>query len=211
MTGKLIIISSPSGGGKGTLIKELRETVPDLAYSVSWTTRAARYGEIDGVHYHFVSEKEFEDQIKSDGFLEYAEVHGHKYGTLRQSVEAFLAEGKDVILEIDVQGADKVMNLVPDAISIFILPPSFETLRARLIARATESSGDLEVRLSNSRLEVLAFERFKYVVINDELTNAARNLASIVIAERQRPDRQISAIRSILDSFEKSKTQISNF
>ncbi|MER3429466.1 MAG: guanylate kinase [Blastocatellia bacterium] len=205
MKGKLIIISSPSGGGKGTLIKELRETVPDLGYSVSWTTRPARFGEEEGVHYHFVTEEEFRREAESGGFLEYALVHGHHYGTSKRAIEEILAEGKDAILEIDVQGALSVMSSTPDAITIFILPPSFETLRARLIARATEGANDLEIRLRNSRAEVMHYLHFKYVVINDELIAAARRLASIVIAERQRADRQKDKIQGILDTFENSK------
>lgn len=201
MKPSLIIISSPSGGGKGTLIKELRDTVPDLGYSVSWTTRPRRFGEEEGVHYHFVSEVEFQNEVAAGGFLEHALVHGHYYGTSKAVIERILAEGKDAILEIDVQGAVSVMSRVPDAITIFIMPPSFEILRARLIARATEGSADLELRLKNAKTEVMQFSRFKYVVINDELTAAARRLASIVIAERQRTDRQTEAIQAILNTF----------
>lgn len=206
MKGSLIIISSPSGGGKGTLIKEVLEAVPDIGYSVSLTTRARRFGEEDGRHYHFVSKEEFEREIAQDGFLEYAEVHGNFYGTSKKQVESMLAKGQDVILEIDVQGAAAVIERVPDAVSIFILPPSFETLRARLIARATEGSSDLELRLRNSHYEVAQYSKFKYVIINDDLGTAARKLASVIIAQRQHPDRQKDAIRAILDSFERSKT-----
>lgn len=206
MKGSLIIISSPSGGGKGTLIKEVLEAVPDIGYSVSLTTRARRFGEEDGCHYHFVSKEEFEREIAQDGFLEYAEVHGNFYGTSKKQVESMLAKGQDVILEIDVQGAAAVIERVPDAVSIFILPPSFETLRARLIARATEGSSDLELRLRNSHYEVAQYSKFKYVIINDDLGTAARKLASVIIAQRQHPDRQKDAIRAILDSFERSKT-----
>ena len=124
---------------------------------------------------------------------------------LKRAIEEIIAEGKDAILEIDVQGALSVMSSTPDAITIFILPPSFETLRARLIARATEGANDLEIRLRNSRAEVMHYLHFKYVVINDELIAAARRLASIVIAERQRADRQKDKIQGILDTFENSK------
>ena len=137
MKGNLVIISSPSGGGKGTLIKEVLETVPDLGYSVSWTTRAPRIGEEEGLHYHFVTKEQFAEEIKRDGFLEYAEVHGNMYGTSLAAIDRIIGQGRDVILEIDVQGDDAVLSKVSDAVSIFILPPSFETLRARLIARAT--------------------------------------------------------------------------
>lgn len=206
MKGNLIIISSPSGGGKGTLIKEVLEAVPDLGYSVSWTTRAPRFGEEEGRHYHFVSKEEFEREIADGGFLEYAEVHGNMYGTSKRLIERIMEAGRDVILEIDVQGADLVMEKAPDAVTIFILPPSFETMRARLIARATEGSSDLDLRLRNSHYEVAQYSKFQYVVINDELGLAARKLASIIIAERQLRDRQEGAIQGILDSFERSKS-----
>ena len=181
------------------------ETVPSLGYSVSLTTRAPRFGEENGRHYHFVSKTEFEREIAEGGFLEFAEVHGNFYGTSLRQIERFIGEGRDVILEIDVQGAASVLEKVPEAVSIFILPPSFETLRARLIARATEGQNDLELRLSNSHGEVMQYTNFKYVIINDEVALAARKLASVIIAERQLKDRQNEAIKGILDSFERSK------
>ena len=205
MKGRLIIISSPSGGGKGTLIKEILESVPDLGYSVSFTTRAPRFGEEEGRHYHFVSKAEFEEEINTGGFLEYAEVHGNYYGTSLSQAERMTAEGKDVVLEIDVQGADWVRKRVPDVLSIFILPPSFEVLKARLVSRGTEDPADLELRLKNARSEVMEYPKFEYVLINDEIFNAARRLGAIILAERQRRDRQIEAIYDILSSFDVSK------
>ena len=206
MKGNLTIISSPSGGGKGTLIREILERVPNLGYSISLTTRGPRFGEEDGRHYHFVSKEEFQLEIDGGGFLEYAEVHGNLYGTSKAQIQRITDGGRDVILEIDVQGAESVMEQVPHAVSIFILPPSFETLRARLTARATEGSDDLDVRLRNSRHEVSCFSRFKYVIINDEINSAAGKLASVIVAERQRCDRQTDSIKGILDSFERSKS-----
>ena len=143
MKGNLIIISSPSGGGKGTLIREVLDTVPNVGYSVSLTTRAPRYGEENGKHYHFVSKDEFDAFQARGGFLEYAEVHGNYYGTSLEQTEKMTNAGTDVVLEIDVQGAASVLAKVPAAVSIFILPPSFEVLRARLTARATEGGDDL--------------------------------------------------------------------
>ena len=204
MKGNLIIISSPSGGGKGTLIKEILERVPNLGYSVSLTTRAPRFGEEDGRHYHFVTKEQFQKKIDEGGFLEFAEVHGNMYGTSKDQTEKITSEGRDVILEIDVQGAEAVMAKVPTAVSIFILPPSFETLRARLVARATEATNDLDVRLKNSHYEVSRYSRFKYAIINDEVNSAASKLAAVIVAERQLCDRQTESIRSILDSFERS-------
>lgn len=206
MQGNLIIISSPSGGGKGTLIKEVLRTVPDVGYSVSLTTRPPRDGEKDGLHYHFVSKDEFERQIKAGGFIEYAEVHGNLYGTSRHSIETLLEAGKDVILEIDVQGAAWILKRAPEAVRIFILPPSFTVLRWRLTARATEGEHELTLRLRNSLEEVMQYEIFEYVVINDIAAEAAGSIASIILAERQKRVRQAGSIRGILDSFEESKS-----
>ena len=205
MRGKLIIISSPSGGGKGTLIREILQTVPNLGYSVSHTTRGPRFGEEEGRDYHFVSSAEFRASIESDAFLEYAEVHGNFYGTSKEQIEKIISEGRDAILEIDVQGALSVLEKVPDSLSIFILPPSFEVLRARLTARNTEDAAGLALRLKNAYGEVMQYSRFDYVVINDQLTSAIRSLGSIICAERQRRDRQTEPIQAILDSFAKAK------
>jgi guanylate kinase len=207
VTGNLIIISSPSGGGKGTLIKEVLQTVPDIGYSVSLTTRPPRFGEEDGRDYYFVSRQEFREHIDNGLFLEWAEVHGNLYGTSRIQTERITAEGRDVILEIDVQGAASVLDRMPHATSIFIMPPSFEVLKARLTARNTEDLEDLALRLRNAYTEIRAYERFDYVIINDRLSVASRQLAAVIRAERQRRDRQLDAIRGILDSFEQSKHQ----
>ena len=202
MSGNLIIISSPSGGGKGTLIREILATVPHIGYSVSLTTRARRDGEIDGRDYHFVSKDEFEEFRQKGGFLEFAEVHGNFYGTSFEQTRLITAEGRDVILEIDVQGAEAVMAKVPEAISIFILPPSFAALKERLTGRATETGDQISLRLKNSRYEVSRYEKFQYVVVNDNVADAAQRLESIILAERQRTIRQTGAIQAILNSFE---------
>lgn len=205
MKGRLIIISSPSGGGKGTLIREILNSVPDIGYSVSSTTRAPRFGEDDGKHYHFVSRKEFEESISDGEFLEYAEVHGNLYGTSLAQTEKMTNAGLDIVLEIDVQGAAKVREKVPDCVSIFILPPSFQVLKARLTARATEGLADLELRLKNSYGEVMEYSNFDYVVVNDDLATASRKLAAIILAERQRTNRQSEQVQGILDSFASAK------
>ncbi|MBA2379304.1 MAG: guanylate kinase [Blastocatellia bacterium] len=206
--GNLIIISSPSGGGKGTIIREVIQSIPDLEYSVSYTTRDRRFGEEDGRDYHFIPKADFENRIAGGEFLEYAVVHGNFYGTSLTRTEGLISSGKDVILEIDVQGALQVMKRLPAAaISVFILPPSFDVLKARLTARSTETPEDLELRLRNSFDEVSEFERFDYLVINDELVSACRTVASIIRAERQRRDRQMDRIKGILDSFERSKVE----
>lgn len=199
--GCLFVISSPSGGGKGTLIRRVLNSVPGIGYSVSWTTRAPRPGERDGVNYHFVTVEEFERMREGGGFLEWAVVHGNRYGTSRAAVEQALCEGQDIILEIDVQGADSVRALLPTAVTVFILPPSFEVLRERLSARRTETPEALAVRLRNSRGEVERYKDFDYVVVNDEVERAALRLASVVYAERARRERQEAAARRIVATF----------
>lgn len=199
--GILFVISSPSGGGKGTLIRRLLEAVPGVSYSVSWTTREPRAGETDGVNYHFVSPEEFARMRERGGFLEWAVVHGHLYGTARSVVEQDLSEGHDIILEIDVQGAAAVRATMNSVVSVFILPPSFEVLRARLTRRMTERPEELELRLSNARGEVEQYRHFDYLVLNDELERAAAQLASIVWAERARRERQEWVARRVLATF----------
>ena len=201
MPGRLVVVTSPSGGGKGTLIRRALKTVPELGYSVSFTTREPRKGEVEGRHYFFVSVEEFNSMIERGEFLEWAVVHGNFYGTSRVQVERELMEGHDIILEIDVQGAKSVRDQVSDAIGIFILPPSFEVLRARLTARGSESSEGLALRLENARGEVEHYREFQYVVINDDAERAARQLAAIIYAERARRERQETAAQSVLSTF----------
>lgn len=201
MRGRLFIISSPSGGGKGTLIREILKSVPSVVLSVSFTTRPKRPGEEHGRDYFFVSKEEFLRLIDEGIFLEYAEVHGHFYGTSRLQVEEHLNAGRDVILEIDIQGANAVRQLVPEAIGIFIMPPSFEVLRERLIARGTESEESLKIRMTNAVKEIKEYEKFDYVVINDDLQEAVCALKSIFIAERQRREYQEDKIRRIIETF----------
>lgn len=199
--GMLIIVASPSGGGKGTLIRRVLKTVPNLGYSVSFTTRAAREGEVDGRHYFFISEERFREMIERGEFLEWAHVHAHLYGTGRAQVEKELKERRDIILEIDVQGAESVRKVVPSAVCVFILPPSFEILRERLVARGSEGSQDLALRLKNSRHEVERYREFDYVIINDDAERAAAQLAAIVYAERARRERQEQLAEEVLASF----------
>jgi guanylate kinase len=199
--GILFVISSPSGGGKGTLIRRLLDAVPGVSYSVSWTTREARPSEVDGVNYHFVDDEEFARMRAGGGFLEWAVVHGHLYGTARSVVEQELNEGHDIVLEIDVQGAEAVRAAFDSVVSVFILPPSFEVLRARLSARMTERQDELELRLANARGEVEQYRHFDYVVLNDEVERAAAQLSGIVLAERARRERQEWVARRVLTSF----------
>ena len=199
--GILIIVSSPSGGGKGTLIRRVLKTVPNVGYSVSFTTRPPREGEMDGRDYFFISEESFRGMIERGEFLEWAHVHSNLYGTGRAQVVKELRARRDIILEIDVQGAESVRNLVPDAAGVFIIPPSFEILRERLVARGSERQTDLNLRLGNARGEVERYKEFDYVIVNDDADRAAGQLASIVYAERARRERQEQAAQEVLESF----------
>ena len=202
MKGNLFIITSPSGGGKGTLIKRVLPTIENLSYSVSFTTREKREEELDGKHYFFISEQEFKEKIAEDDFLEYAEVHGNYYGTSKKQVEKETDNGNDIVLEIDIQGADKVQNRLMQSIGVFILPPSYRVLSERLIERNTEDTKDLTIRLNNAKKEVKEVSKFDYIVVNDDLEKAVEDLKAIILAERLERDRQIYHIQDILNSFE---------
>jgi guanylate kinase len=197
----LIVVSSPSGGGKGTLIDRVLKTVPGLAFSISYTTRAPRGSEQNGREYFFVDEPSFRAMIERGEFLEWADVYGHLYGTSALQVARERAEGRDIILEIDVQGAESIRHKVPDSVSIFILPPSFELLRNRLVARATDSAADLERRLQGAPLEVAQYEHFDYVILNDDINRASQQLAAVIYAERARRERQQITLRDTLEDF----------
>ena len=187
--GMLLVISGPSGTGKGTLCARLLGDDPSLRFSVSATTRKPREGEIDGVHYHFVTEEQYDSLLAKDAFLEHATVHGHRYGTLREQVERVLASGESVVLDIDPQGARSVMQNAPDCVSVFILPPSYRALRVRLHTRNTDDPDEIARRLRNARGEVEQAHRYQYVVVNDDLELAYAQLSAIVTAEKQRTNR----------------------
>ena len=199
--GTLFVVSSPSGGGKGTLIRHVLEVVDNLSYSVSYTTRAPRLGEVNGREYFFVSREIFDDMVAAGEFLEWACVHGNFYGTAKRQIAEETAAGLDIILEVDVQGAASVRQLLMDSVSIFILPPSPEVLRQRLLARGTDSPEELEIRLRNAPEELKQYSAFDYVIINDEIKKAAHELASIVYAERARCMRQESLVREVIKEF----------
>lgn len=178
--GNLIIISGPSGAGKGTLVARLVERVPDVWVSVSATTRAPRRGEVDAVHYYFMDEAHFQDLIEAHGFLEWAHVHGAYYGTLLSRVEENMAAGKQVILEIDVQGALQVREVIPDAHLIFIEPPSLEELERRLRERGTEAEDVILKRLATAKVELAHKMEYDFQVVNDDLERATEELVSLV-------------------------------
>ena len=187
--GSLIILSGPSGAGKGTIHNELMKHNSHLKYSISMTTREPRKGEVNGKDYFFVTEEEFKKEIENNGFLEYALVHGNYYGTLKREVERDLDLGYDVILEIDIQGALNIKAQKEDGIFIFIMPPSMRELRDRLVKRGTETKEKLIERFKNAYKEINEMTKYNYVVINDEIDLAVKKVEAILIAERCRVDR----------------------
>ena len=182
--GMLLVISGPSGTGKGTLIKMLMEQDPTLVFSVSATTRAPREGEINGVHYHFVSDEKYDQLVAEGAFVEYANVHGKRYGTLRSEVYDRLERGENVVLDIDVQGALNVIATEKDKVSIFLLPPSLKELRRRLTDRGTETPEQIETRMHNAIWEISQKDKYEYKVINDDMNACLRTLQTIIEAER---------------------------
>ena len=177
---KVFVITGPSGVGKGTLIRGLRERVPELALSVSATTRNPRPGEQDGVDYHFLAPEVFDARVAQGDFVEHAAYSGNRYGTLRSELERHLAAGVPVVLEIEVQGARQVREAMPDAVAVFIAPPSEAALRARLVGRGTDDPGQVEQRLRTAQRELEARPEFAHVIVNDRLEQATDALAAIV-------------------------------
>jgi guanylate kinase len=199
--GTLFVVSSPSGGGKGTIIRHVLDVVQNLRYSVSYTTRAPRLGEANGREYFFVNRDTFDEMVAAGEFLEWACVHGNFYGTAKNQIIEDTAAGADIILEVDVQGAASVRQLLMDSVSIFILPPSYDVLRQRLIARGTDSPEELELRLRNAPEELKQYSAFDYVIINDEIDRAVGQLASIIYAERARCMRQEGLVLEVIEKF----------
>lgn len=179
---RVFVITGPSGVGKGTLIRTLRDRVPELGLSVSATTRTARPGEEDGVAYHFLSTEEFEHRVAEGDFVEHATYSGRRYGTLRSELDGRLAAGEPVVLEIEVQGARQVRETMPEALQVFIAPPSAEALRTRLVGRGTDEAAEIERRLAVATEELAAKDEFAHVVVNDDLERAADELVGIVRA-----------------------------
>jgi guanylate kinase len=203
--GDLFIVSSASGAGKTTLIRSVlsdpRIAPGSLHFSVSHTTRAPRADEVDGREYHFVSSDAFRALVEADGFLEWATVHGHLYGTSRQEVEPRLGRGVDVLLDIDVQGARQVRSRIPDVVKIFVFPPSRAALEARLRARASDTPDEVTRRLDVAAAEMSEFGEYDYAIINDDLETAAGELCSIIIARRAGRNRRRERLEGILKTF----------
>jgi guanylate kinase len=184
---RVFVITGPSGVGKGTLIRSLCEQIPELELSVSATTRAPRPGEVDGADYHFLSDAEFQRRVDAGEFVEHATYAGRRYGTLRAELERRTAAGIPVVLEIEVQGARQVRAAMPEALQVFIAPPSLEALRARLVGRGTDDPGEVEARLRVAEEELAAQDEFAEVVINDRLEDAVAALTRIVRTALDRP------------------------
>lgn len=182
---RLFVISGPSGAGKGTLVEHALKRRSDLALSISATTRHQRPHEIPGVHYHFMTEAEFDKLIDQDGFVEWANVHGNKYGTPVKEVEEKLESGHSLILEIDPQGAFQVLQKVPDAVLIFITPPSVEELEARLRGRGTETESEVQTRLHNMEAEIKTSSLYDAVIVNDDIDRATTELLDIIARYEQ--------------------------
>lgn len=187
--GALFVVTGASGTGKTTLVREALSNVPGIGWSVSATTRAPRTGEVDGQDYHFVSKESFERKLERGELLEWAEVYGNYYGTLRAPVDQALARGESILLEIDVQGARQVRKAAPESILIFVLPPSIDALEKRLIGRATDDEATISRRVAEARQQLQGVGEFDYVVINDVLASAHHRFQAVLVAELQRRHR----------------------
>jgi guanylate kinase len=199
--GNVFVLSAPSGTGKSTLAKRLVNQVADLNFSVSFTTRRPRPGEVDGRDYFFVDDATFDSMVAQDGFVEWVQVYERRYGTGKAWIQEKLASGMDILLDIESQGARNVHRAIPDAVMVFLLPPSSAELAARLRGRGDESDEQVRIRLDYARHELAQFEGYDYLVVNDTVEQAYRKLESIVIATRCRRERMGGTARRILDSF----------
>lgn len=198
MQGQLWIVAAPSGGGKTSLIAEAVRVLNDVVESVSHTTRPARPGEIEGVHYFFVPPERFQAMIDADGFLEYAQVFHNAYGTAAAQVDALLAAGKDVILSIDWQGAQQVMARRPDTRSVFLLPPSLDVLRERLTARGQDNPAVVEKRMAEAEEQISHFSAFEFVIVNEVFAQAAGELQALITTDRLRRTRREQDLQPLL-------------
>jgi guanylate kinase len=199
--GLLVVVSAPSGTGKTTVVERLVQIVPGLSLSRSYTARAARPGEADGVDYNFISRERFESMIAEGAFLEWADVFGNFYGTAQADTVRERAFGRDLVLVIDVQGARKVRARCPEMVGVFVLPPSYEVLEQRLRGRSKDSEAEMQRRLATARAEIAAYVEYDYVVVNDELDACVERLRSVVLAERSRLRMMRPKAEQIVESF----------
>jgi guanylate kinase len=198
----VFVVSAPSGAGKSSVVGRALERLSDIRFSVSHTTRPPRSGEADGVQYHFVDRVRFEKLIAQDGFLERAEVHGHLYGTCWSELRRAEQDGVDLLLDVDVQGAAQVRERVEDAVTVFILPPSLEDLRRRLMGRGLDDAATIRRRLEGARAEVARYHEYDYAIVNEDLDACVEALLSVIGSARRRPTRVAPAAQRILKSFE---------
>jgi len=191
------LVSAPSGSGKTTLLKEVIKEVPKLTFTVSYTTRPPRPEEKNGLDYHFISETEFIHREKQNQFVEWTNVHGNLYGTSRDIIENKQYKYNDIVFEVDVEGANKLKKIYPDSVLIFILPPSLEILKERLMGRKTDSLAGIEIRYKRALQEIAHIEEYNYIIINDDINVAKDKIVSIIIAERQKGKRVIKEVKNI--------------
>lgn len=199
--GNVFVVSAPSGAGKSTLTQRLVRTVPDLAFSISFTTRKPRPGEVDGRDYFFIDDARFDAMVREGGFVEWVQVYGHRYGTGRDWLSGVLATGRDVLLDIETTGALNLRRAIPDARMIFILPPSAASLEQRLRSRGKDSDEQIRIRLEHARHELELYHAYDYLVLNDDLELAYRQFESVIYATRASRERMAPVARRILEGF----------
>jgi guanylate kinase len=195
--GQIYVITAPSGAGKTTIIRAVRESGIGIGYCVSHTTREPRHGEIQGKHYHFITRREFEDMVDAGQFVEWARVYGHLYGTSYSSMESELISGKDILLDLDIQGSESIKSRFPESLSIFILPPSIKALKERLMKRGANGKKDIDLRMKMAAEEVMRCAEFDFIVINDDLAQAIHEIEAIIISERARTKRRYPLIQNL--------------
>jgi guanylate kinase len=199
--GNVFVVSAPSGAGKSTLVQRLVRSVPDLVFSISYTTRRPRPGEVDGRDYFYIDDARFDAMVQDGGLVEWVEVYGHRYGTGRDWLEGVLATGRDVLLDIETTGAMNLRRAIPAARMIFILPPSAASLEKRLRSRGKDSDEQIAIRLAYARHELALYPAYDYLVLNDDLELAYRQFESIVLATRASRERMAPAAQRILEGF----------
>ncbi|MBW1689267.1 MAG: guanylate kinase [Deltaproteobacteria bacterium] len=196
-SGQIFVITAPSGTGKTTLIRAVRDKVSAIGYCVSHTTRKPRSGELNGTHYHFVTRKEFEQMIDAHRFVEWAHVYGHLYGTSYSSMESELSSGEDLLLDLDIQGAEAIKRHFPESLSIFVLPPSMEVLEQRLRGRATDKGKDVDLRMKKAAKEIRRCGKYDFIVVNDDLVQTVREIGAIILCQRARSWRRYPLIKDL--------------